>query len=103
MPPKNYDLKVSRSTLTTTGSRLTELSPVTPGDPSLGLITTIARTTPPTRIGDASANAATVYLSPNTISTIHNRVNDNNGSLHVTVQFTVSGSSLTDFQHSYGN
>lgn len=102
MPTKSYDLKVNRSTLTTTGSRLTELTPVTPGDPTLGVITTIQRTTPPTRVGDASANAATVYLSPNTISTIHNRVNDNNASLHVTVQFTVTGSSLSGFMHSYG-
>lgn len=99
--PTHYDLKVNRSTLITQGSQLTELSPIDPGDPTLGMITTVARDSN-TGVGDCAFNAARVFLRQTTINTIHNRVNDNNPNRHVTVHFSVSSSGvLSGFEHTY--
>jgi hypothetical protein len=96
-----YDLKVDGSLLTTTGSQLTRLTPLASDGPALGLISMLESTS---NLGSGVCvfNAAIVYLSKGTIKKIHGRVNDNGGSRHVSVQFSVSPTGLlSDFEYSY--
>jgi hypothetical protein len=96
-----YDLKVDLSLLTTTGSQLTVLNPTAPDGPTLGIITT-QESSANLGTGVCAFNAAVVYLTKATIKRIHSRVNDNNASKHVSVQFSVSSSgALSGFEHSY--
>jgi hypothetical protein len=99
-----YDLKVDVSRLIARGSQLTLLSPADPAGATLGLIT--AQETPANSPivgrGWCVLNAATVFLTSAMIRNIHDRVNDHDVHVHVSVQFQVSpGGLLSEFEHTY--
>jgi hypothetical protein len=93
-----YDLKVNTSTKTSTGSRLRQLRSVPAGGPTLGSITTVASAKSG---GDASTNAATIYLKQTKIDAIHSHVNDNGAAAYVTVHFAVNAGVVSGFTDSY--